>query len=145
MLTDLALKSLKPKAARYRKPDGHVPGLDVTVQPSGAMSWTLRYRTTRGAERVQERVTPGPVKLDPKAPGAALRIGDARRAAEATIRAAGEGELSARRRSPSIVPASPAHAADSGATVQAIWGLYLARKLKPEPKPREAVRSRGDL
>jgi hypothetical protein len=43
-LTQLALNNLKPSAARYEVPDGHIRGLYFVVQPSGARGWALRYR-----------------------------------------------------------------------------------------------------
>lgn len=38
------LESLKPTASRQELPDGGLPGLYLIVQPSGAMSWAVRYR-----------------------------------------------------------------------------------------------------
>lgn len=43
-LTEIAVKNLKPSAARREVPDGKVGGLYYVVQPSGATSWALRYR-----------------------------------------------------------------------------------------------------
>jgi integrase len=42
MLTAIAVRNLKPKPARYEKPDGN--GLYVVVQPSGAKSYAVRFR-----------------------------------------------------------------------------------------------------
>ena len=42
MLTDIKIKSLKPRAALYRVADGH--GLSVEVPPTGALRWRYRYR-----------------------------------------------------------------------------------------------------
>ena len=42
MLTDLAVRNLKPKASRYEMPDGN--GLYVIVQPSGRKSYAVRFR-----------------------------------------------------------------------------------------------------
>jgi integrase len=44
-LTDAAARALRPKADRYDVPDGRVPGLVLSVLPSGLKQWTLRYRT----------------------------------------------------------------------------------------------------
>jgi integrase len=45
-LTKLALDNLKPREARYEVPDGHTRGLHAVVQPSGKISWALRYRVS---------------------------------------------------------------------------------------------------
>src|SRR5262245_33889297 len=43
-LTQLAIDNLKPGPARREIPDGKEGGLYLVLQPSGAMSWALRYR-----------------------------------------------------------------------------------------------------
>ena len=43
-LTALAIDKMKAPAARREIPDGKVPGLYLIVQPTGAMSWAVRYR-----------------------------------------------------------------------------------------------------
>jgi len=43
-LTVKAIEALKPKATRQEIADGGLPGLYIIVQPSGAMSWAIRYR-----------------------------------------------------------------------------------------------------
>lgn len=43
-LTKLTLDNLKPREGRYEVPDGHTRGLYAVVQPSGKISWALRYR-----------------------------------------------------------------------------------------------------
>ncbi|MCC3247429.1 integrase arm-type DNA-binding domain-containing protein [Methylocystis sp. WRRC1] len=43
-LTALSIAALKPEASRREIPDGKVVGLFLIVQPSGAMSWAVRYR-----------------------------------------------------------------------------------------------------
>jgi integrase len=52
MLTDIAIKKLlaSPPPARREVPDGRVSGLYFVLQPSGAASWALRYRSA-GAPR----------------------------------------------------------------------------------------------
>jgi integrase len=42
MLTEIAVRNLKPKPARYEMPDGN--GLYVIVQPSGRKSYAVRFR-----------------------------------------------------------------------------------------------------
>ncbi len=43
-LSSVAIAALKPEAARRELPDGKINGLYLIVQPSGAMSWAIRYR-----------------------------------------------------------------------------------------------------
>ncbi len=43
-LTAFAIAAIKPGAVRREIPDGQVQGLRIVVQPSGALSWALRYR-----------------------------------------------------------------------------------------------------
>ena len=42
MLTEIAIRNLKPKPTRYEKPDGN--GLFVVVQPSGRKSYAVQFR-----------------------------------------------------------------------------------------------------
>jgi integrase len=43
-LTVRNVDTLRPAAARREIPDGHLPGLYLIVQPSGAKAWAVRYR-----------------------------------------------------------------------------------------------------
>ena len=43
-LTTAAVKRFKAKEKRQEIPDGFLPGLYLIIQPSGAKSWTVRYR-----------------------------------------------------------------------------------------------------
>ena len=43
-LTVQAIEYLEPGKARREIPDGHTRGLWFVLQPSGAMSWAVRYR-----------------------------------------------------------------------------------------------------
>jgi integrase len=45
-LTDVAIRNLKPRAARYEVPDPGARGLYVVVQPSGARSFAVRFRVS---------------------------------------------------------------------------------------------------
>lgn len=44
VLTDVAIKNLKPSEKRREIADAKVPGLRLLMQPTGAKSWALRYR-----------------------------------------------------------------------------------------------------
>jgi hypothetical protein len=43
-LTQIAIDNLKPGSVRREVPDGKEAGLYLVIQPSGSMSWALRYR-----------------------------------------------------------------------------------------------------
>src|SRR5262245_10512513 len=43
-LTVKNVEAMRPGADRREIPDGHMPGLYLIVQPSGARSWAVRYR-----------------------------------------------------------------------------------------------------
>jgi len=43
-LTVKTVEAMRPGADRREIPDGHMPGLYLIVQPSGARSWAVRYR-----------------------------------------------------------------------------------------------------
>ena len=45
MLTSKGVEKIKPREQRQEIPDAHMPGLYLVVQPSGARSWAVRYRT----------------------------------------------------------------------------------------------------
>src|SRR5271165_4019581 len=45
MLTDLQIRKLPTPPTRREVPDGKISGLYLVLQPSGARSWALRYRT----------------------------------------------------------------------------------------------------
>jgi integrase len=51
ILTDIAIKKLKPRAVRYEVPDPGARGLRVVVQPSGRKSYAVRYRNANGRAR----------------------------------------------------------------------------------------------
>jgi Arm DNA-binding domain len=46
-ITQVAIDKLKPGSCRREIPDGHTRGLLLLVQPTGKMSWALRYRFHR--------------------------------------------------------------------------------------------------
>jgi hypothetical protein len=54
MLTDTAIKNLKPKGKPYKK--GDEGGLYLLVQPSGSKHWYMSYR---GADRREKKLSFG--------------------------------------------------------------------------------------
>jgi integrase len=73
VLTDARARALKPASVRQDVPDGRVPGLFLSVLPSGLKQWTLRYRT----QGKQRRLVLGEFGDHPK-----LTLSKAREAAE---------------------------------------------------------------
>lgn len=74
-LTAIAVQALQPnKDKRYDVADSKVPGLVITVLPSGAKSWSVRY-TFAGKDRRLTIGNAAVIKLDAarQAAGAALR------------------------------------------------------------------------
>jgi integrase len=74
-------KAAKGKAYPVRKeiPDGGLPGLYLVVQPSGAMSWAVRYRFDGRPKKLTIGSYP------------AFGLADARKAASAALRTVSEG------------------------------------------------------
>ena len=69
-LTDVLIRNAKASAARREIPDTLVPGLYLIVQPSGAKSWAVRYRT----DGVSRKLTLDCPPLDLKRARAAGRV-----------------------------------------------------------------------
>ena len=44
-LTARTVETIKPGPSRQEIPDRHLPGLYLVLQPSGARSWAVRYRS----------------------------------------------------------------------------------------------------
>ncbi|WP_441229454.1 tyrosine-type recombinase/integrase [Tardiphaga sp. 215_C5_N2_1] len=65
-LTGKAIEQAKPTASRYEKPDS-VAGLYLVVQPSGAKSWALRFRSPvergKDGQRKAKKLTLGTLAL----------------------------------------------------------------------------------
>src|SRR5947209_2429836 len=82
-LTARGTEAAKPGTARREIPDGLVTGLYLVVQPSGAKSWALRYRTA-GKPRKLVLGTVAPALPGPEPEpviGAPLTLGGARKIA----------------------------------------------------------------
>lgn len=119
MLTEIAIRNLKPKSVRYELPDGN--GLYIVVQPSGRRSYAVRFR-----------VNGKPKKLTlPKG----TKLADARIAAAEALKKAGEGS------DPTITKKKQKEAAQIAAanTLKAIAEQYLDR----EGKKKEGERLRS--
>jgi integrase len=92
MLTEIAIRNLKPKADRYEKPDGN--GLYVVVQPTGAKSFAVRFRGVDGK--------PKKLTLDK-----GLTLAEARAAAATAILAVHRGtDPTAAKRKGDVTPGS---------------------------------------
>ncbi|NKL37517.1 DUF4102 domain-containing protein [Rhizobium leguminosarum bv. viciae] len=62
-LTVRAIEALKASDVRQEIPDGGLPGLYLIIQPSGVMSWAIRYRF----EGKPKKFTIGPLPVHPLA------------------------------------------------------------------------------
>jgi hypothetical protein len=60
-LTDVAVRKYKPTSQRREIRDTLGPGLYLTVQPSGAKSWAVRFRRPDGRNA---KLVLGPVAFD---------------------------------------------------------------------------------
>lgn len=78
-LTVKGVEAIKPGAVRREISDGALPGLYLIVQPSGAMSWAVRYRYGNRPRKM----TIGPYPV--------FSLARAREAAGAALRAVSEG------------------------------------------------------
>ncbi|MDH4981235.1 site-specific integrase [Hyphomicrobium sp. D-2] len=79
ILTAAAVEKLKPKPHRWEVPDARLPNLYLIIQPGGARSWAVRYRTG-GRTR---KYTLGPYPR--------IELADARRLARDALQAVDEG------------------------------------------------------
>src|SRR5262249_26562479 len=66
VLTDRILRSLRPQAVTWERPDGSVEGLALRIYPSGRKVWVLSYRVPNaqghvGRRAKQRRLTLGTV------------------------------------------------------------------------------------
>jgi integrase len=68
-LTAGAIEKLKPEASRREVPDGGCPGLYLVIQPTGAKSWSLRFRSPverdGTGQRKAKKLTLGPLAIVP--------------------------------------------------------------------------------
>jgi integrase len=78
-LTVRSVEAEKSGPARREVPDGHMPGLFLVIQPSGAKSWAVRYRHGTRTRKLTLGAFP------------AFGLADARKAAGEALRAVAEG------------------------------------------------------
>ena len=79
VLTPKFIENVKPAESRQEIPDAGMPGLYLVVQPSGAMSWSVRYRFDGRPRKFTIGSHP------------AFKLADARKAASAVLRSVSEG------------------------------------------------------
>jgi integrase len=72
MLTEIAIRNLKPKPARYEKPDGK--GLYVVVHPTGRKSYAVRFRVNGKPKKLTLRRGISLAEARAEAAAARLRV-----------------------------------------------------------------------
>lgn len=142
-LTRRDIEKLEPDSRRRRVVEGTVPGLAVTVHPSGRKVWTLEYRPGAGGRGVSVRR----VALGNAAGGGALTLDEARKMARDLLADARRGDDPATKRAKERAEARAA------ITFNSLADEFLAAR-HPALKPRtlefyaaclrsEAVRALG--
>lgn len=130
VLTDTAIKGLKPKATLYKKADGHTPRLLVCIAPSGKKSFEFWYTSPE-----LHRGRPYPIGDYP-----AVSLNAARKKADNVKKLVARGTDP---REEEIRQESRRLAQQEG-TLGALLGLYLSR-LRKEGKDRFADRVEQDI
>lgn len=120
-LTVKFIEGVKPAASRQEIPDGGLTGLYFVVQPSGSMSWAVRYRYGGKPRKLTIGSYP------------AFGLADARKAASATLRAASEGRDPATEKQQ-----AKADRSDHSNLVGAVLDEFLERHVKPKNRPSTA-------
>jgi integrase len=147
MLTDLQIEKLARPTGRREIPDGKIGGLYLVVQPSGAKSWALRYRTAG----TPKKFTIGPYP--------SIGLAAARKRAQKALAEVVDGvDPSAQKKAAHEAKKAAASAADRVETVvDAYVKDYLGKKAKPswakeaerllrvEVVPKFGKRRLGDL
>lgn len=118
-LTVKAIEAIKPTSSRQEIPDGGLPGLYLIVQPSGAMSWAIRYR----ADNRPRKMTVGSYPL--------FGLAKAREAASASLRTVTEG------RDPGAEKKS-AIGARATNTVDVVLDDFIQRHVEPKNRASSA-------
>jgi integrase len=129
MLTVKEIEKLKPKAKPYEELDG--AGLYVTVRPSGAKAFNLRYRFGGQARNLT---------LGPAGPGG-LTLAEARKlATEARGEIARGNDPCAQKNARKAAAAAAARASREPATdaVAAVVERFIAKHVRPRTRPASA-------
>ncbi len=127
-LTHLKVAKLKPTEKRREIPDS-LRGLFLIVQPSGAKSFAVRYRT-KGAKRVSRKLTLGRYP--------ALTLAEAREKASAVLRAVGDGEDPAGEKSSAKRRAIPVGGPSDDA-VETVVERFIAEHCEPKLRSAKEV------
>jgi integrase len=117
-LTVKTVENMRPGSQRREIPDGHMPGLYLIVQPSGARSWAVRYRH----QGVPRKHTLGPYP--------AVDLKAARTFASKALRAVAEGRDPGREKA--LARATKADSIDH------IVEEFLDRHVRRSNRPRTA-------
>jgi integrase len=119
VLTVRTVESIKPRPSRQEIPDRHLPGLYLVVQPSGARSWAVRYRS--GGRSRKHTLGSYP----------ALSLKAARELAGKALRAVAEGRDPGREKAQTrTLPPD---------TVEAVAKLFVERHCLRANRPRTAA------
>lgn len=121
-LTVKALENIKPSASRREIPDGLVTGLYLVVQPSGAMSWAVRYRFQGSPKKHTLGAYPG------------IKLPDARALASKALVAVAEGRNPAQDKQDAKRAAREAVNDD----IETIVDSFVERYARPHTKPGTA-------
>ncbi|OAE39587.1 tyrosine-type recombinase/integrase [Brucella intermedia] len=120
-LTVKFIESVKPEESRREIPDGGMPGLYLVVQPSGAMSWAVRYRYAGKPKKLTIGAYP------------AFSLADARKSAGAALRAVSEGRDPADEKK-----LAAAERADTSNHIDDVLTTFLTRYVKPNNRASTA-------
>src|SRR5262245_55460423 len=120
-LTVRSIEALRCTERRREIPDRHLPGLYLIVQPSGARSWAIRYRSSG---RSRKHTLGGYPALDLKA---------ARTLAAKALRAVAEGRDPGREKAQAR--------ASQPDTIEAVARLFVERHCLRNNRPRTAAQT----
>ena len=148
-LTTVTVKTEKPKAKRWEKPDPGCAGLYLIVQPSGAKSWAVRYRYN-GTPR---KLTLGSVfttesgEAEPTTPtlGQPLTLSGARKLAMNALHQIEKGVDPAADKTRNVAAAVDRAAQRKQDTTEKLSDLFMERYAKKQTREFELERDAADL